>query len=995
MMTVTEEEVKARVILPWLASRGLRPEELSLESQFAIRVGTQTLQIGSSRPLDRVVHPRLDILVRRGQRNLLVIETKADEKPLTNADAEQAISYARLVHPIAPFALVTNGLDFRLYDTVTRESVGEDSVALDRDWRVALPDSSRLEALRLFLGLSPHNLLQFCKAEFAAETEPLRGEPHDLGAVYIKAVHVCREEVLTLIDSFLSSSKPCLAVVGGSGIGKTSTSVDIGEYLLSRAVPTLLLRGVALEGSLCDAVDREVEWAFGSEERGLAGLARASREAGQPLVVILDGLEDWGYASRVQELAWLAGRTDPNSVRFVVNCRESHWNKFLMHLGARTGLHQHVFGSTQEQPYSVALGPLTSRQFFRAVDRYRDAFGVFGGIDEEALSEARQNPFLLRLLFQVTAQERLKRVTMRSAGFFERYLDLVVAKTRHPEAATNVLERLAGLMADTGQEWLEEPGTQAQLGLGFDDTVLTELITVRALVRTGPTAPRRLGFSFPQLRSYLLAFRVKRWQTVHTNPPTHDLTVGDNGVTQDALSLFYTLASPDKRETMDQDLRRRAEDYLKTYISVLDSYFPALRNRFRPGTNGPIGFIAEFHVAEHALGGYGFRPIGPHDEEVLFVAVDHPRHGRHRFSQAFHNGADTLHWCSSANGFRELNVTREVLVNEVSPQLQELVRKGRLNESSAPICSEEVLASLKDSVLSYGRLRAPLAAGEEPLYPLAVADVLLAIRRIQLYAHFEEEVVRRRRAAGQIAETWHGDQVSYSPTFAPDDLVEIERRVEEAIAEKSPIDFRVTLVNLEPIRRRLTHLAEDLGEAFLIPEASYPPVTHAHGHDNPSVNEQPALCRRVHDVLSHALDEYRALVEVNFPTLKEQFNLYSQMPVRLVTAIEWAGSLVGSEVHVYFCPSDCGRNSVTTVGFAQECWSPDGHEWSIQTSVGSFRCFGHEVYTLHEIVVRGRCAGLEFEHPSQVLRPLVYGWIQREFNVAARHFLGQFGLKQH
>src|SRR5258708_6503770 len=100
-------------------------------------------------------------------------------------------------------------------------------------------------------------------------------------------------------------------------------------------------------------------------------------------------------------------------------------------------------------------------------------------------------------------------------------------------------------------------------------------------------------------------------------------------------------------------------------------------------------------------------------------------------------------------------------------------------------------------------------------------------------------------------------------------------------------------------------------------------------------------------------------------------------------------------MHVYSCPSDCDHNSVTAVEFAREWWSLDRHEWSIHTSAGSFRCFGHEVCTLYELVVRGRSTGLEFDHPNQILRPLVYRWIQQEFDVVARHFGTQFGLDPH
>jgi hypothetical protein len=44
---------------------------------------------------------------------------KGPREELTDDDRGQGISYARLVDPIAPLVLVTNGADRRLYDTIT------------------------------------------------------------------------------------------------------------------------------------------------------------------------------------------------------------------------------------------------------------------------------------------------------------------------------------------------------------------------------------------------------------------------------------------------------------------------------------------------------------------------------------------------------------------------------------------------------------------------------------------------------------------------------------------------------------------------------------------------------------------------------------------------------------------------------------------------------------------------------------------------------------
>lgn len=61
---------------------------------------------------------------------LVVIETKPPE-PFKKDDAAQAISYARLLDNVAPFAILTNGLETRAYDVLSKKMVPLESITLD------------------------------------------------------------------------------------------------------------------------------------------------------------------------------------------------------------------------------------------------------------------------------------------------------------------------------------------------------------------------------------------------------------------------------------------------------------------------------------------------------------------------------------------------------------------------------------------------------------------------------------------------------------------------------------------------------------------------------------------------------------------------------------------------------------------------------------------------------------------------------------------------
>src|SRR5689334_12895325 len=109
-MIMTEEEIRGNLILPYLKDLGFDVSEISLERAFTIRLGRGKCKTGRS-----------DILCKRHNKNLFVIELKNDSISITQDDIDQGISYARsLLDDIAPFTIVTNGKSTRIFDSISR-----------------------------------------------------------------------------------------------------------------------------------------------------------------------------------------------------------------------------------------------------------------------------------------------------------------------------------------------------------------------------------------------------------------------------------------------------------------------------------------------------------------------------------------------------------------------------------------------------------------------------------------------------------------------------------------------------------------------------------------------------------------------------------------------------------------------------------------------------------------------------------------------------------
>jgi hypothetical protein len=259
---MNEEEIKIKYVIPWLQQAGAELTDVQLERSFTIRLGRSVISAESA--LGDTRRGRLDILVRRGESNLFVIETKAASEALTDADRDQAVSYARLVHPIAPYAMVTNGDEYRLYHTITKELI-EPSELRIRGFEASLPEAALIEAQSYFLRLNRANLLVLCRGQVDSELRRIRGEPLE-GKKYVPRLHVSRQSFMEAVNDFQTSGLPGLLLTAPSGSGKTCELCFLAETLLREGRAVFFFNGAVLAERLIDAISAEFNWAFNSAE---------------------------------------------------------------------------------------------------------------------------------------------------------------------------------------------------------------------------------------------------------------------------------------------------------------------------------------------------------------------------------------------------------------------------------------------------------------------------------------------------------------------------------------------------------------------------------------------------------------------------------------------------------------------------------------------------------------------------------------------------------
>lgn len=96
----TEEDLKVKVLVPFLHELGYKDDEFRYENSIIVSVDTKKTTV------------RSDIEILINGKVQLVIDTKKPSNGLAEKDVLQSVSYAKLVDtPPALYGIITNGVD--------------------------------------------------------------------------------------------------------------------------------------------------------------------------------------------------------------------------------------------------------------------------------------------------------------------------------------------------------------------------------------------------------------------------------------------------------------------------------------------------------------------------------------------------------------------------------------------------------------------------------------------------------------------------------------------------------------------------------------------------------------------------------------------------------------------------------------------------------------------------------------------------------------------
>ena len=199
--------------------------EVSHQVQFSVRVGHHDLHVDG--PKGWIRKGRLDVLLSAaGGRHLAVLELKRSDLQLTDDDRNQGLSYARLLQPMPPLTIVSNGPETRFYTTVdgggwTPKTLDDAAFAQLVSGATARAGKERDEAIRQVLGSEPDLWAQYLRAHTQAAIRDRTGTVEDFGLPFATGFSVPRAIVSSLQER-IKAGAPVLVLVGAPLSGKSN-----------------------------------------------------------------------------------------------------------------------------------------------------------------------------------------------------------------------------------------------------------------------------------------------------------------------------------------------------------------------------------------------------------------------------------------------------------------------------------------------------------------------------------------------------------------------------------------------------------------------------------------------------------------------------------------------------------------------------------------------------------------------------------------------------
>lgn len=753
---MNEEEIRGKLLLPYLENLGFDTSEIVLEKSFSIRLGKT----------QHTISGRSDILCTRNGKNLFIIELKRDSIPIKDEDIQQGISYAKqLKGNIAPFTIITNGKTTRIFDSITEQEItgvklSEQSsfwrngctLATEEDLRI------RYEALKNFIGFSAENLQHFCSSQVKDRMGPLVGEINHPSSKYVKELFVQRPGLLTAFNNFLNSENKIFGIIGAAGSGKTNVMCSLAlQNLVDKFV--FFYNAALLTKSPLEHIAQDLNGVFSSRNESdvvLKKLDDLGRFLNRDILIFIDAIDesaDPNFSLELSEMALAARNLD--KIKICISCKTSIWKSFLIPGDIKTHLYEELMKyhspiSTVQNCPAFLLEDFSDDEIKNVLPLYKNVFKFKGHISEKLHKELK-NGFFLRIFSEVYSGRQVPE-KINDRELIKIYVKQSLEKTKIGfEKGVRILAKIGEVSLNNSYSSLQaykDDGVNAEdlldkLNFSFDENLPEDLFSRNLLIRSNKDDSYNVAFYYSKIRDYIICFHTYKLDKL-TNTALYNILSNFyvNHIGQSAIKFYIENASYEHRKIIAQFKEEQALKYVEGYSIFINENFKNFKNLFDPETDGEIGIILPKEHLEND--GYALFPMESNSKnKVSFENLHSPFSDPSEPNLFLEIGVQSVY---GSNASIMVSDQSGIIRQNIFKQLKEIIKKGKLRAYNSDILFFETISAILYQY--YEKLDYEFNLDDyylprfESLYPIDLKSLQTRLYKAKARIYYEDQYPR-------------------------------------------------------------------------------------------------------------------------------------------------------------------------------------------------------------------------------------------------------------
>jgi hypothetical protein len=878
---MNEEEIRSKILLPYLNDLGFDLSEISLETSFSIRLGKSK----------HAIKGRSDILCKRNGKNLFIIELKNDSISIDQDDIDQGISYARLLPDnIAPFTIVTNGKTTRIFDSITKKELGgtklstqssywqnECTLSMDVDIRI------RYEALKKFVSFSPENLKNFCEDQVRNRLGTIIGNIDDPYAKFVKELYVQRQGLQNAFNTFISSEASVFGIVGSAGVGKTSAMCSLALQKLKDEF-VFFYNAAIINKSPLEHIAQDLNGVFSSKSESelvLKKLDELGSFLDKNILIFIDAIDeniDSNLAIELSEIA-LAVRT-LDRVKICISCKSNVWNNILMKNGSPTHLFEELskfhnkISSINNCP-GFLLEDFSNEEIHSIIPLYKEIFGFKGQISE-SIFKALRNGFFLRIFSEVYSHKEIPQ-EINDKDLIRRYIQKSLDMTNmKSQIGLRILSKIGGIFIDHKyssweafkDEGLEVESLVEKLELSLGETIPEDLFARNILIKSNKEDSFNISFYYSKIRDYIICFHSYRLDKLRDDEFYNLLEkFYENHIGESAISFYVEKASDSHKRTLIKFKKDKSLSYVNSYNDYLEQHFKRFKEKFDPQTEGDIGIFLPEDLLQKD--GYALFPIN----SSFTNKVQYAKLGN-AFSSSFENNLFYQKGVNMIYGsYKPLLVANQnkTVRQNIFEQLKEIINKGRLSVYNSDILLLEQVSTILyyySKELKYTiELKDYWLPRFNLIYPINLKNLRDQIYKFLVTEYYKRQSIDSKLRAEKISEALRNSldipKLNISGDFPP---FEELFKIVEILLNKGYNEIREHHLPCPDIPVIEIKKIYESDRKITIPQIR-----------TRQFSEKQAKLY-IESFLKHFESCYKEFVEYCFPTFKDRFPFFMTMP---------------------------------------------------------------------------------------------------------------------